>query len=297
MSADRQRRKTFGTLLALACIVATSILRADTWFPPPASRTVVSIDGSAKVVEFSSGEHMQRVIKVYTRSETGSEALSWQAELVNCPVQVFVSPGGDAVVTMDSWGSVGSQALVFYGSRGVLKRYETAQGDLITEREALKVPRSVSSFLWSQGAHAEFTADGSYFWLWLAWGRLLVFDAKTGSAVDSESLRRDFQRGRPTVLRTAERMAESETPTKRIAAARLAGWLGDLPLLTKLLADPYHEDTGQQTQAEDPWGRFAASSPFLLLRRVYPVRRAAAEEIHITFGQAHFGAIEELVAL
>jgi hypothetical protein len=138
-------------------------------------------------------------------------------------------------------------------------------------------------------------ADGAYFWIWLAWGRLLVFDPRSGSAVDSESLRRDLQRGRPTVLTTAEKL-ESEAPTKRIAAARLAGWLGDLPQLTKLLADPYHEDTGQQTEAEDPFGRFANSSPFRLVRRVYPVRRAAAEEIHITFGFARYGAVEELVA-
>ena len=225
--------------------------------------------------------------------------LTWQADLVNCPVHIFVAPGGGSVVTMDRWGSVGSDALVFYGSGGtVLKRYEDAERDLITERESLKVAKSVSSFHWDQAAHAEFTADGGIFWVWLAWGRVLAFDAKTGNALDAESIRLDSERGRQLVLKTAEIMAASETSPRRIAAARLAGWLNGqavAPLLRKLLTDPYYVNTGEQTQAEDPWGRFAASSPFRLLRRVYPVRRAAAEELHIKFGQAN-GSVEELVA-
>jgi hypothetical protein len=140
---------------------------------------------------------------------------------------------------------------------------------------------------------------GEFFWVWLAWGRVLILDATNGSAVDTDALRVDFGRGRPIVLRTAETMAESTVSSERIAAARLAGWLNGqavLSLLQKLARDPYHEDTGQQTKAEDPWGRFA-SSPLLLIRRVYPVRRAAAEELHIKFGQAHTEGVEELVPL
>jgi hypothetical protein len=127
----------------------------------------------------------------------------------------------------------------------------------------------------------------------------MIFDAKNGNPVDAEALRVDFQRGRPAVLKTAETMAESTIPSERIAAARLAGWLNGnavLPLLRKLARDPYHEDPGQQTKAEDPWGRFGPSA-LLLIRRVYPVRRAAAEELHIKFGHADTEGVEELVPL
>jgi hypothetical protein len=179
----------------------------------------------------------------------------------------------------------------------VLKGYENAHEDLLTPAESSRIVRSVSSFPWNRGAHAEFTADGNYFWVWLPWGRVMLFDGRTGNALDAGSFRLDFTRGRPTLLETAEVMAESAIPSQRIAAAHLAGWLGGqavLPILRKLQSDPYHKDTGQLTQGEDPWGRFS-SAPFFLIRRLYPVRRAAAEEIHIHFGHTD-APVEELVA-
>jgi hypothetical protein len=280
-------------------IVAAMVLCADTWLAPPATRTAVAIDGSARVFEFSSSDNpAQRSIKVYTRSQTGDEALYWQAALINCPVQLFVAPGGDSVVTMNVWGHIGSDALVFYNEPGtVSKRYKSAQADLVTPAESLKIKKSVSSFWWSEGAHAEFTADAQYFWVWLPSGRVMIFDPRTGTAVDAKAVRLDPTRGRRSILRTVEVLSDSQNPPQRIAAARLAGWLNGqavMPILRKLLSDPYYRDTGRQTKAEDPWGRYA-TSPFLLLRRVYPVRRAAAEELHISVGQAD-GAVEELVA-
>jgi hypothetical protein len=110
-------------------------------------------------VESSSGDLMRRVIKVYTRSKSGSEILLWQADLLNCPVQIFVSPGGKVVATMDQWGRIGSDALVFYAAGGaVLKRYERAEGELITDSEAARatevrklVPLGPRSARWIHG--------------------------------------------------------------------------------------------------------------------------------------------------
>jgi hypothetical protein len=294
--ATRMRRKRIASVSVVFAIMASSPTKGDTCLPTPETpRTVFAIDKSAKLVEAVT----ERVFRVYTGPDSGSERLLWQANLVNSPAQIFVAPGGETVVTIDRSCSSGWDPLVFYGDHGrFLKRYDKAEGILITAAESPKVTRSVSSFWWNRDGHAQFTGSGAYFWVWLPWSRVLIFDSKTGDVVDADSLRVDFTRGRPEMLKTAEIMAESEIPSHRVAAARLAGWLNGqaaLPVLRKLLVDPYHEDTGQQTRAEDPWGRFAASSPFLLLRRVYPVRRAAAEELHIQFGQAQ-GAIEELIA-
>jgi hypothetical protein len=80
---------------------------------------------------------MRRAIKVYTRSKFGPEIPSWQTDLLNCRVQVFVSPGGGTVATMDQWGSIESDALVIYtAGGGPPKRYVKATGDLITDTES-----------------------------------------------------------------------------------------------------------------------------------------------------------------
>lgn len=283
---------------AIIGLVASTIARADQWPTPPVSRTTVAIDGSVKVVEYSPGRNFQRSITVYATSELNKRL--WEADLLNCPVQIFVSPGGATVVTMDRWGSLGSDAIVFYGPRGtVLARYENAEESLLTKRESSKIQRTVSSFPWDEGSHAGFTADGAYFWVWLAWGRVLIFDAKTGKPLDAAAFRIDVGRGRPVMMETLELMSRSATPSDRIAAARLAGWLNGqavLPVLNRLQADIYYEETGQQTKIEDPWERFGENL-FFLYRRLYPVRRAAAEELHIHFGQAGGGVgVEDLVA-
>ena len=240
----------------------------------------------------------KRDINVYIRSGAGREVLAWKLDLVNYPLQLFVAPGGGTVVTMDAWGSVGSDALIFYGNHGkVIKRYEKAEGVLITPDENKWVERSISSFWWSKGTHAQFTADGQYFWVWLPWGRMMVFDVTTGDAIDSEALRLQIGRGRATILKTAQLMSESSIPLERIATARLAGWLNGqavLPILRKLLLDPYYENDSLQTRAEDKFGRFG-DAWFWLSQRRYPVRRAAAEELHIKFGGSADGAVEETI--
>ena len=248
------------------CPGATTLARILQGPPPPASRTAVAIDGKGGGVLGRSESPVREGLQTI-RHEFGSVVLA--ADLVNCPVAIFVAPGGNSVVTMDLWRNVGSDALVFYGSHGaVLKRYENAERELVTAVESSKIMRSVSSFNWSQGAHADFTADGGYFWVWLPSGRVMMFEVSTGSAIDAASLRLDLGRGRPIVLKTAQMMSDSPIPSKRIASARLAGWLNGravLPILAKLAADSYHEDTGQQTRAERSvgtiWGCIPAAAP------------------------------------
>lgn len=114
--------------------------------------------------------------------------------------------------------------------------------------------------------------------------------------VDEKAIRMDMERGRGMILSTAQVMAKSAEPRDRIAAARLAGWLkGEAagPVLKALLRDPYYEDDHLLQPEGDTWGRLKGSYSYTFIRR-YPVRRAAADEIHIAFGQAD-AVVEERV--
>src|SRR5580658_7719252 len=55
------------------------------------------------------------------------------------------------------------------------------------------------------------------------------------------------------------------------------------------------EDDHLVTKEDDTWGRLKGSYSYTFVRR-YPVRRAAAEEIHIAFGQTT-AVIEECTAV
>jgi hypothetical protein len=65
------------------------------------------------------------------------------------------------------------------------------------------------------------------------------------------------------------------------------------PLLNSLLKDPYFEDDSALNREEDKWGRMNGSYSYTFVRR-YPVRRAAAEEIHIAAGHTE-AVVEERV--
>jgi hypothetical protein len=179
---------------------------------------------------------------------------TWEASFINSPSRLFVAPGGETVVTMDLWCSTGRDPRVFYGHQGkLLKRYDRAEGVLIAADESKNVIRSVSSFWWNKDAHAQFTADGEFFWVWLPWRRLMVFDSKHGNAVDTKAMSFDST----VVLKTAELMAKSVDASDRTAAARLAGWyrFGEsVSILQKLLVDPYYMYTGEQAAAKDAPG-------------------------------------------
>ncbi|MFN7939672.1 MAG: hypothetical protein U0R19_40475 [Bryobacteraceae bacterium] len=258
----------------------------------------MAIDGSARALEVASSTDpaATRSVHVYAR-DANQEKLIWNAPLVNLPGRFFVAPSGRAVVTMDLWCGSGTDALVFYGPSGKLvKRYEQAEGVLIFPSESAWVERSVSSYWWSRGSFGQFTAGGEFFWLWFPWGRVMIFEASTGEIVDEKAIRLDMERGRGMILSTAQVLAKSAEPRDRIAAARLAGWLkGEAagPVLKGLLRDPYYEDDHLLQPEGDTWGRLKGSYSYTFIRR-YPVRRAAAEEIHMAFGQAD-AVVEERV--
>jgi hypothetical protein len=196
---------------------------------------------------------------------------------------------------MDKWGRIGQDAIVFYGPKGQVIRHCTDAKELLTKKEIPRIKQTVSSFWWNEGGHAEFTADGDHFLLWLAWGRVLVFQGNTGKEVEAESFRLK-SKNRKIVFDTVDKLKKSDNPNERIKAARFAGWLGGTeigPVLRELMKDPYYKD-GPWKKMDDPWQRFG-DSYYRICPRAYPVRKAAAEELHINFGQAD-GVIQEWIA-
>lgn len=281
--------------------IGVPLAHADSWAAPPPVRTVHALDKSARaVVSCQSADWWDSTaccrVSVWVASDDGPEKLLWQGKLANIPHTVFVSSQGRYLVTMDRWGGIGADPLVFYDFEGnILKRYHDPKKELLIEEEVQRVKRSVSSYWWSDGAHARFTAHGENYLLWLASGRVLVFKSAAGEQVDAKSFRRSGV-GRRVVFETVDLLSSSKSPDDRIAAARFSGWLGGqaaLPVLTELLGDPYYRD-GPWEKIDDPWQRFGSSYMWVCPRR-YPVRKAAAEEIHIHYGQA-YGVIQEWIA-
>jgi hypothetical protein len=270
----------------------------DRWPAPPEERIVWALDKTAKAVITSPQDNWweSHHASVYRTTDDGSQILIWEGDLVNVPYQIFVSSCGKNLVTLDRWGRIGTDPVVIYNSLGQLvKRYLDPREEILTDEEIPWIAQSVSSYWWSEDTHAEFLADGECFLLWFPWGRVVVFDSQAGEQLDAESFRLAEEK-RPKILHTINLLKESENPELRTAAARFAGWLGGKavgPILRELVLDPYYRDGHSWQKMEDPYGRFGDSYMWMFPRR-YPVRKAAAEEMHIEFGQAD-GIIEEWI--
>ena len=285
-------------LFFLFILLSHSQLRADQWRVPPERRVAVAIDGSAEAADYAIPGTDKRRIRVSLLRADGAAQLPWEAELKNTPVSIIMAPGDSTLVTMDRWGEVGTDPLIFYREGGtVLVHYHDAVKDILLTNEVVRFKRSASSFWWQEEAAPQFTKDGKYFLLWLATGRMLVFDSRTGLPADPAPMRADLKR-RETVLETIELLAKSKEPADRIAAARFAGWLrGEKvgKVLRELANDPYFTEDAS-SMLHDPWGRLG-NSRLGVVRRHYPVRKAAVEAMHSAYGQAHgVGAIEDLYA-
>lgn len=163
--------------------------------PLPKQRTASALDGSAKMIL------KERTAELFHIGEDGQEDLLWSGKLPNIPGKLFVASEGKFFVTVNTWGGVSDDPLIFYDSKGqVTKQYRKAETELLRLEELSKVPRVMVSIDWSAGSHLHFTANGQYFLLWFPWGRLMVFDSQTGKQVDPDSLRLAKHNQRPNCL-------------------------------------------------------------------------------------------------
>ena len=141
-------------LLAATCLFAAAVSTgmADTWAPP-----------QPRVFIAEGGRHKFKVLEpkflgastgvLFARQADGKDKVIWSAKLANVPHQVYVTPDGNRVVTIDTYGSLGfDHSLVVYDEKGeALADYNLE--DLLTDLEILRyVKRSVSSRSWAQQA-------------------------------------------------------------------------------------------------------------------------------------------------
>lgn len=293
----------FFKLLAVVLTAATSagIVYGDTWMAPTETRTAWSLDRTAKaVVTTKTGMNWERTqshIAVWRTEPNKPDELAWESDLVNIPHEIFVASEAKSVVTMDRWGRIGQDAIVFYGPEGKVKRHYRNAKELLTTKEISRIKQTVSSFWWKQDGCAEFTADGDHFLVWLAWGKALVFQSDTGEKIEAKPFQRNSQ-NRKVVFDAVDILKKSENPNDRIKAVRFVGWLGgkaSLSVLREFMKDPYYKD-GFWRKMDDPWQRFGENY-FRVFTRTYPVRRAAAEELHIGCGQVRgSGVVQEGIA-
>jgi hypothetical protein len=142
--------------LALLLVLTPAIpLFADTW-AMPRPRVFASAAGTYGFKVLNPVFLRTATGLLFTLDEDGQETQIWQAELVNVPHRVFLPDDGKRVITIDTYGRLGSEhALVVYDEQGkVLEDY--ALDDLLTEFEIQFLVRySVSSVHWAQ--HSEFT--------------------------------------------------------------------------------------------------------------------------------------------
>ena len=93
--------------------------------------------------------------EIYRKNRSGSLDLKHTFQLVNpvSPVSALISDDGRFLVTFDNWHSMGhgDHVVVIYQTDGTLIRSMTL-ADLLTERDLIQLPRSVSSIWWS-GQH------------------------------------------------------------------------------------------------------------------------------------------------
>src|SRR6185503_20085227 len=108
---------------------------------------------------------------VVTMSTGGSETVIWRRELVNIPVQAFITDDGTHVVTCDTWAKLGYEhALVIYGEQGVLVSDYNLEALLPANEIATKVSRTATTRPWLKGATMAFANNDRDFVIRLQWG-------------------------------------------------------------------------------------------------------------------------------
>ena len=129
-------------------------LCADTWAPPEPQRYCSS--NKNYCLEIIPGDSMHQCQGILSAvGKKGEYHRIWATNLANAisPVTALVSDDGDYVVTFDNWYRIGwgNEVVVIYGANGALiKKY--GLGDILSEDEIEKIPRTVASRWWG-GEH------------------------------------------------------------------------------------------------------------------------------------------------
>jgi hypothetical protein len=95
--------------------------------------------------------------RLFTFDTDGRERLIWQSRLVNVPVGSYVADDGPTVVTIDTACRMGYEhSIVVYGANGKVVVDYRLEDFLTSDEIDNRVPRSVSSRRWAEGAQFHF---------------------------------------------------------------------------------------------------------------------------------------------
>lgn len=100
----------------------------------------------------------------------GKEVVVWRARLVNVPHRVFVSENGHYIVTIDTYGRLGSDhSIVVYDEQGKVLLDGGVDKLLNPIESALFVQQSVSSFHWAKHCEFQFVEKQRRFQITFPW--------------------------------------------------------------------------------------------------------------------------------
>jgi hypothetical protein len=117
---------------------------------------------------------------VVTMDDDGRETVIWSRELVNIPVQAFITDDGKHVVTCDTWAKLGYEhALVIYGEQGVLVTDYNLEA-LLSANEIARVSRTATTRPWLKGATIAFANNDRDLVIRLQWGTRIRVALATG---------------------------------------------------------------------------------------------------------------------
>jgi hypothetical protein len=184
--------KCIGVASVFTFILAfQSVSRGDSW-PNPGARIFASENGlvALKVVPEKDFRKKQNPVATgilfWMREDDGSENTVWNQKLVNIPVRALIFRRYDAVVTMDTWASMGHEhSLVIYGQEGKVIR-DLRLEDLLTKGEIdHQIQHSTSSRHWRKQATFRLIHDPKSPKLRIAfdWGKVLLVELHTGRIV------------------------------------------------------------------------------------------------------------------
>src|SRR5262245_23412276 len=150
----RLRRGVVLLTVAAWCAVVT----ADSW-PMPRPQVYTSAHGT-RIFRTRPPQHSVWSGKsqgtLFTRTPGGSESVVWSRELVNIPVQAFVTDDGKYVVTLDTWAKLGREhSVVVYGDEGRIVA-DRGLEDLLSAEEIANVRQAVGSRDWLMDASIAF---------------------------------------------------------------------------------------------------------------------------------------------